>query len=224
MIFLEKSNVPKIKSKLESVRQYLSENVYQQMKLCCFKSGEFIFTEGETIEYLFIILEGNCKVFKTLENGKTNLLCCYEDIQILGEFEIFGDSLAKTNIQALQDTYCLAISVNLHRDLLMSDNKFLQFICRQTCAKIDRNNKNAAINLFYPLEQRLAGYLLVMQNDGVFSGNYTMLAEYLGCSHRHLLRTLHLLCNNHLIEKQKATYLIKDIRALEHLADGIYQQ
>jgi len=224
MIFLATRNVPKIESKLESVRQCLSENVYQQMKLCYFKNGELVFTEGEKTEYLYIILDGNCKVFKTLKNGKTILLCCYEDIQILGEFEFFGDSLAKTNIQALKDTYCLAISVNLYRDLIMSDNKFLQFICRQTCAKIDRNNINTAINLSYPLEQRLAGYIFIMQNDGVFSGNYTMLAEYLGCSHRHLLRTLHLLCNDNLIEKKEATYLIKDISALEHLADGIYQQ
>lgn len=44
------------------------------MKLCCLKTGEYIFMEGTEIEYLYIILGGNCKVFQTPENGKTILL------------------------------------------------------------------------------------------------------------------------------------------------------
>lgn len=224
MEYLEPTNFPEFESKLEFLRKCLSEEVYQQMRLCRFKTGEYIFEEGAESEYLYIILQGNCKVFKTLENGKTLLLCCYEDIQVLGEFEIFGDSVAKTNIQALEDTYCLAISALRHRDLLMSDNKFLQFVCSRTCAKVERNNTNTGINLLYPLEQRLAGYVLIMQNNGIFSSNYTMLAEYLGCSHRHLLRTFHLLCGKNLLEKRNITYLVKDYKALEHLAGGIYQQ
>lgn len=223
MKFFKEANAPRFQVKRALVRQCLSEEVDRHMKLCSFKTGEFIFTEGEKSDYLFIVLEGYCKVFKTLENGKTILLSRYEDIEILGEFEIFGDCVAKTNIQALKDTYCLAISISQHRSLLMADNQFLQFVCRQACAKIERTNKNTCINLVYPLELRLAGYVYMMQNDGIFSSNYTMLAEYLGCSHRHLLRTFRLLCDKSLLEKRETAYLVKDMNVLEQLAGEIYR-
>lgn len=223
MKFLSAEDLPKIKAKIESVRPYLSEEVFRHMRLCLFQNGETVFTEGEKADYLFIILEGSCKVFKTLENGKTLLLCCYEEIQILGEFEMFGDCTAKTSIQALKDTYCLSIPVPQYRELLLSDNQFLRFVCRQTCVKIERNNQNTGINLLYPLEQRLARYLLVMQNGGAFAGNYTLLAEYLGCSHRHLLRTLQMLCGKHILQKEGTAYHIKDFDALKELAGEIYQ-
>jgi CRP/FNR family putative post-exponential-phase nitrogen-starvation transcriptional regulator len=224
MEFLEAGQVPKIHAKEEFIRRYLSEKVYRQMRLCLFQAGEYLYTEGETTGYLFIMLDGSCKVFKTLENGKTVLLCRYEEAQVLGEFELFGDPVAKTNVQALKNTYCLAVSVCEHRSLLLSDNQFLQFVCYQTCCKIERNNTNTATNLLYPLEQRLAGYILTMQNNGSFSANYTMLAEYLGCSLRHLLRTFRTLCDKQILQKTNAVYLLQDAHSLEILAGNIYRQ
>jgi len=223
MEYLQSTDFPELESKLKFLRQCLSKEAYEQMHFCRFQTGEYLFREGKEWDYLYIILDGNCKVFRTLENGKTLLVCCYQDIQLLGEFEIFGDSVAKTNIQALKETYCLAISARRHKALLMSDNQFLQFACSQICEKIERNNRNTGINLLYPLEKRLAGYILIMQNEDVFSGNYTMLAEYLGCSHRHLLRTFHMLCDKNLLEKRNTAYWIKDKNALERLAGGVYQ-
>lgn len=223
MKLVENMDIPELELKIAEAKKNVSEELFNKMKLCCFKSGEYIFREGEKSDSLFIILKGVCKVFKTLENGKTILLCLYEDIQVLGEFEIFGDPIVKTNIQALQDTYCFVLPVSPNRKLLLSDNSFLQFVCRKVCSKIERNNKNTGINLLYPLEQRLAGYLLIMQSDGMFSSNYTMLAEYLGCSHRHLLRTFRLLCEKGLLEKRGTSYLLKDISALEKFAGGVYQ-
>lgn len=224
MKFLERGQAPQLYAREELIRPFLSEEVYGKMRLCCFQPGEYLFAEGERSGYLLILLDGVCKVFKMLENGKTLLLCRYEDVQVLGEFELFGDPTAKTNVQALKETYCLSVSLPENRNLLLSDNRFLQYVCRQACAKIERNNTNMATNLLYPLEQRLAGYLLTMQSDGAFSANYTMLAEYLGCSQRHLLRTFRALCEKQILEKRGTTYLLKDVRALEKLAGDIYRQ
>lgn len=224
MKFLETRQVEKIRAKDALIQQYLSEQVYRQTRLCLFRAGEYLYMEGKTAGYILILLDGSCKVFKTLENGKTVMLCSYQDFQILGEFELFGDPIAKTNVQALKDTYCLAISVPEHSGLLLSDNQFLQFVCRRACAKLDRNNISMATNLLYPLEQRLAGYILIMQDHGSFSTHYGMLAEYMGCSLRHLLRTFRTLCDKQILQKAPAGYLLKDIRALEMLAGNIYRQ
>lgn len=224
MKFADAEQIPRIREKQELVRRHLSENVYRTMRLCLFRAGEYLYREGEPARYLFIILDGSCKVFKILENGKTVLLCRYEEVQVLGEFELFSGQTAKTNVQALKDTYCLAVSIREHRDLLLADNRFLQFVLRRTCMKIERNNANTAANLLYPLEQRLAAYLLAMQDRGSFSANYTMLAEYLGCSLRHLFRTFRALCDRQILQKTDTAYLLQDIAALEALAGSIYLQ
>ena len=224
MKFLDEGQFQKIRAKEKLIRQHLSEDISRVMRLCLFQPGEYLYKEGEAARYLFIIVDGSCKVFKTSENGKAILLCRYEDIQVLGEFELFSDRIAKTNVQALKSTYCFAVSIEEHRDLLLSDNRFLRFALRQTCAKIERNNVNAAANLLYPLDQRLAAYILTMQNDGSFSANYTMLAEYLGCSLRHLLRTFHTLCDQQILQKAGPAYSLKNAPALEALAGQIYRQ
>lgn len=214
---------PRLKEKMELVKQHLSAAVLEKMQLCLFQNGEFLCVEGERAAYLYIVLDGKCRVFRTLENGKILLVCQYEDIQILGEFELFTDSIAKTTIQAMGEFYCLAIPIPEQQELLLADNRFLQWVCRLTCEKVERNNQTTGINLLYPLEQRLANYILVMQNDGVFFSNYTHLSQYLGCSHRHLLRTLGLLCSKQLLEKESGGYRLKDPSALKQLAGNLFQ-
>ena len=224
MKYLELGQKPELMEQVRSVQSELSDAAFRCFRLCRFDAGEFLYTEGKQAGCFLILLTGSCKVFKTLENGRTVLLCLYDDIQVIGEFELFGDPIAKTNVQALTETYCLAAFVQDQREWLLADNSFLQFVCRQTCAKTDRNNSNIAINLLYPLEQRLVGYVLVMQKNGVFSANYTLLAESLGCSLRHLLRTFRSLCDKGLLQKTKAGYRLANITALEKIAGNVYRQ
>lgn len=200
------------------VRANVSNETFALLQPCVFHAGEYLYTEGEATDMLYLMLEGSCKVFKLLENGKSLLLCLYDDVQVLGEFELFSDPVAKSNVQALRETYCYALPLEKYRAQLLADNLFLQFVLRQTCAKVHRNNNNTARNLLYPLEQRLAAYILKTQDGGRFFANYTMLAEYLGCSLRHLLRTLHTFCTRGLLQKAARGYLLSNTAGLQALA------
>ena len=200
------------------LRANLSNETFALLQPCVFHAGEYLYTEGEATDALYLMMEGSCKVFKLLENGKSLLLCLYDDVQVLGEFELFSDPVAKSNVQALHETFCYALALEKYRTQLLADNLFLQFVLRQTCAKVHRNNNNTARNLLYPLEQRLAAYILKTQNSGLFLANYTMLAEYLGCSLRHLLRTLHTFCTRGLLQKAARGYQLSDPPGLHALA------
>lgn len=200
------------------VRANVSNETFALLQPCVFHAGEYLYTEGEATDMLYLMLEGSCKVFKLLENGKSLLLCLYDDVQVLGEFELFSDPVTKSNVQALRETYCYALPLEKYRAQLLADNLFLQFVLRQTCAKVHRNNNNTARNLLYPLEQRLAAYILKTQDGGRFFANYTMLAEYLGCSLRHLLRTLHTFCTRGLLQKAARGYLLSNAAGLQALA------
>lgn len=67
---------------------------------------------------------------------------------------------------------------------------------------------NSSINLLYPLENRLASYinelLLINNNESLyvdFDESLVNIAEHLGSSYRHLLRTLNVLCEKEVLQK-----------------------
>jgi hypothetical protein len=97
--------------------------------------------------------------------------------------------------------------------------------------KLIRLSKYSSINLLYPLENRLASYILADTSNTVnagkktitFEGNLSEVAELLGTSYRHLLRTLNNLCTQGLIRKNLLAYEILDLEKLRKLAGDLYE-
>jgi CRP-like cAMP-binding protein len=206
-----------------NINNLLSDDLISKLELHTFKSKEYICRYGIDISYLYFLVKGTCKVFKTLKNGKESLICFYNSFQILGEFELFSDSTAKTNVQTINQVTCLAISTTKYKDALLNDVKLLKFLCKNLCSKLIRTDMNASIHTSYPLEQRLASYIIFAKTENVFSTNYTHLADFLGCSHRHLLRTLNNLCKKEILEKNNDSYIIKDMNYLKESAGDSYK-
>ncbi|CJJ19098.1 Cyclic AMP receptor-like protein [Streptococcus pneumoniae] len=116
------------------------------------------------------------------------------------------------------------------RNQLFHDAKFLRCICGSLAHKLNRLSKNSTINLLYPLENRLASYMLAAgeravqhENRIVFSGNLTEIAELLGTSYRHLLRTLNIFCDKEIIKKNDGCYEVVNVDVLRELAADVYK-
>lgn len=209
--------------KQNNINNLLSNDLISKLELHAFKSKEFICRYGIDLNYLYFLVNGKCKVFKTLENGKESLICFYNSFQVLGEFELLNDNIVKTNIQAIDNVTCLAISTTKYKDVLLNDIKFLKFLCNDLCDKLVRSDINSSIHTSYPLVQRLASYIIFAKTKNNFLANYTNLAEFLGCSHRHLLRTLSNLCKKGILEKSNNSYIIKNIDYLKKIAGDSYE-
>ena len=89
---------------------------------------------------------------------------------------------------------------------------------------------NSSINLLYPLENRLASYInefLTNDEDSNiyidFDENLVNIAELLGSSYRHLLRTLNTLSKKGVLEKEDGKYKVINKVLLEELAGDLYQ-
>ncbi len=203
------------------------------MELFFFKKNEFIIKDNEKMHYLIFLVRGKAKVFTTLSNGKSLLLCFYQEFEILGDLEIIGSQNAVTNIQVIEDTYCIAMSIEKVKAHLLEDAKFLRFICGSLGDKLYRCSKNSSINLLYSLENRLASYIYTTgdrvsvsegkNNKIIFKENLTEIAELLGTSYRHLLRTLNALCLKGVLYKNKDRYEVRDEKILIRLSADLYQ-
>ena len=201
------------------------------MKLFKYNKNEFICKADEKLEYLLFFVEGKAKVYSSLSNGRSLLLCFYKPFMVIGDVEFKESDTANSNVQVIEETYCLAIDMELIRKLAIEDWKFLNYMCGSLAEKLVRLGKYSSINLLYPLENRLASYILATtsRNEGknggaiIFEGNLSEISELLGASYRHLLRTLNSLCKQGIIKKVENKYEIVNLDGLEILAADLYE-
>lgn len=209
--------------------QIFTDDMTPYMELLFYRKNEYICREGEDIGYLLFIVAGKAKVFTTVSNGKSLLLCFYHKSTVLGDVEMVDDKAVAINVQVIEDTYCIGISKENIQKHLFEDPKFLKYICNSLGQKLHRSAKNSAINLLYPLEKRLSSYILAagefLENGSrVLSVNENLieLSELLGTSYRHLHRTLKSLCEKGILEKTGNGYEVIDHEEISRLAADLY--
>ena len=82
-----------------------------------------------------------------------------------------------------------------------------------------------SVNILYPLENRLASYILASytNEDNNNTENLTQIAEFLGTSYRHLLRVVKEFELEKIIKRDNKKLVILDKDKLEDLAGDLYQ-
>lgn len=198
------------------------------MELHFFKKGSHICQKGDKLDYFYFFVKGRAKVYISTPNGKSLLIRFYSPLQLIGEAEITCDKDADCNIQAIEDCICIGIPINIIQEISTYDPKFLKFICQSLSYKLTSTSASTSLNMLYPLENRLASYLLALYpsdlnpEDKVMTDNFTQLAELLGADYRHFLRIVDKLCSKNIIKKEKRSLVIVDRQALSELAVDLY--
>lgn len=227
------------------INDLFSGDMRKYMSLYMWKSGEHICREGEKMEYLFFIVRGKAKVYKNFENGKSLLLCFYNPLKMVGDVELTRTNIADCSVQAINDIYAVGMKIKDVREALLTDCIFLRNICEYLGEKLTINSTNFAINMLYPLENRLSSYILAFLNceddenenninsqplindfkeiKFKFEGNYMEIAELLGTSYRHLNRVLNKMCAENIIRKHGKSYCIIDFKKLKKLSGDLYK-
>jgi CRP-like cAMP-binding protein len=216
-----------------SMAELFTYDMTGYMELLFYRKNEYIIKDSEKIKYLIFLVEGKAKIFTSLSNGKSLLLCFYQDFRVLGELELIGSQNAVTNIQVIEDTCCIGMEMSKVKALLLNDAKFLTFVCSSLGNKLYRCTKNSSINILYSLENRLSSYIyttgerrkLPGKNETrlQFQENLTETAEVLGTSYRHLLRTLNGLCGKGVLKKSEDHYEVADEAMLRRLSAELYR-
>lgn len=186
--------------------------------------GEFLCIEGEALPHLLLILGGDAKVCATMENGKSLLLCFYHAGGMIGELEfMLNADKARTSVQAVTGVRGISIPFRSNRSVLRSNPVLLNHIGAALARKLDRCSKNSACMVSYPLECRLCSYILSTSKAGYFTDKLTEVSELLGTSYRNLLRALHKLCSEGILEKRERGYYIRSDSALHENARDFYE-
>jgi len=187
-----------------------------------YKKGELLCEQGSPLEDLLLVTGGRTKVCSMAANGKTLLFNFCDPGIILGEVEFMTHAPAASSVFAATDVQCVVIPHERYRAYLTSNIRFMNRICAIMAEIVAQNSINNASNILYPFESRLCAYISMTQENGLFNQKLTDLAEFLGTSYRHLLRTLDNLCNKGVIEKTPHGYVIRDDLKLRSIGVEFY--
>jgi CRP/FNR family transcriptional regulator, putaive post-exponential-phase nitrogen-starvation regulator len=194
-----------------------------EIQLCEFDAGEYICHAGDEANYIYFFLEGKAKIYTITESGKSLLFSFYNEFEYVGDVELMMNEPMVANVECITKIYCFRISIVRYRQLLLEDNKLLRSIATKLASKLKNISSNSAKNLLYPLENRLAAYIISMNKELYFNENLVQTAELLGASYRHLLRCLKKFCENKYMEKLENGYYIINYNKLVELGESVYK-
>lgn len=188
------------------------------IEIFSYKAGEWLIEEGMNSNYLFFIHEGKAKIYVTHQNGKVSLLNLVEPGDLLGEMELLHETYHSKAVQATTDVIAFALPFQSCRKLLLEDAKFLKELAMFISKKASTVSSKYIHALAFPLENRLAEFILQTAHNGMYKEKHVIVADYLGVSYRHLLYTLAQFTEQGYLTKNGRTYHIVNEQKLHELA------
>lgn len=215
-----------------NIEHLFNEDIIPYLSLYEFEKGELICSQGAAVEYLYILVKGKVKIFTTSEEGKTLILSFKTPLEVIGDIEYVQEIDTINTVEAVSPVVMIGVRQSVLRRFLKDHSPFLQFLLEIITRKFYIKSQFMRHNIMYPVETRLASYLVsvafdeneALVNGKVSTSNLTDIANLIGTSYRHLNRVIKEFCLNGLVERDKGAILIKDLEGLKLVAkDNLYE-
>ncbi|WP_410984820.1 transcriptional regulator YeiL [Bacillus cereus] len=203
---------------------FFSFDIFPYIEVHSFQKKELICNEGEELPYLYYLISGKTKIYMNHQNGKTSLINFVKAPSFIGELGLIGIETVTKGIEAIEPCICLALPLKDCQHLLLQDAHFLQQLCKFIGEKTITRTEQYAKNYNYPLENRLAAFILLTEQNDCYLEKHTEASEYLNVSYRHLLYVLKQFCQQNWLKKEGRMYFIQDREQLQQLADELNRQ
>lgn len=196
----------------EKVAAYLAKSKYHavfdamdiDLYLIKYEKGELVSSPFQN-ELLFQIVEqGSIHIFLIRDDGTRYALSNGTADYLLGDMDIFYPRSNNIYVEAAESLTCISFSIERHREILLSNNRFLALICSSLSAKIGAMTTIDAVPA--SLSERVLSYMKYKCSDETLKG-VEQAAFQLHCSARQLQRILNRKEADGLVKKiGKGTY------------------
>lgn len=225
-------NPQQIHAYLEQYRMtdVFSEDLISEMLLTTFERGEAIAPLNEPLMNFHLLVEGKLKIYSLQENGKKVLIRFYRPMSIIGDLEYLSDYPVKAVVETLETSTMITIPMETLRKHTRDCPKFLRFIIAHLSQKLFTWSNMAGLNLVYPLENRVASYLVSISElsdknrlEEIRVSSLEEMADLLCSSYRHLHRILEAFEAEEIISRNRSKIRILDFEKLKSLSVGIFE-
>lgn len=186
------------------------------------KKGEYLFEEDESINGIYCIKKGVCKLSKLSSNGKDHIVKLVKKGDSLGFRSTICEEPAKLSAVALEDVEVCFISKSEVVNLIANNPQFSMNIMKLICDDLKEANESMVNLAQKNVKERLAIILLSLHDEfGVNrDGSLTIqlsredLANMIGTARESCIRLLSEFNKNGLIELVGKKIVIKNLTAL----------
>ena len=171
------------KSKYHAVLDTMDLDFY----LIKYEKGEFVSSPFQNTLLFQIVEQGSINIYLIRDDGTRYCLSNGTTDYFLGDMDIFYPRSGSIYAEADENLTCIAFSIEKHRDMLLSNNRFLTLICNSLSSKIGAMTTIEAAPA--SLTERVMSYMKYKCEDNTLQG-IERSAFHLHCSARQLQRIL----------------------------------
>ncbi|MEH7352972.1 cyclic nucleotide-binding domain-containing protein [Neobacillus drentensis] len=218
------------------IQAYQIESIFNEpllpyLELYSFEQGELICSQGDPSQYLYVLVKGKIKISTTSPEGKTLILSFKTPLEVIGDVEYVRGIDFINTVEAVSSVMMIGIHYRWLENYGKDHSPLLQFLLDIITKKFTIKSTSLSFNLMYPVEVRLASYLLSVsfdESDSLCNGQLSIsikdAANLIGTSYRHLNRVIAQFCKEGLVERNNGFILVKDREGLSAIAGhNIYE-
>lgn len=190
--------------------------------------GEAICIQGAEAEQLHFLVSGKIRVAHTSAAGKRLVLSFKYPLDLIGDIEYVRRTPFLNTVEAVTPVEMIVVRFDDLARHAKEDVTWLHCLLAGITKKFEMKSQSMSFNLFYPVDVRLASYLLSMTPEETTLGStvdeLTDIADLIGTSYRHVNRTLKHFVEQGLIERDRRSIAIMDRAGLLAVAgESIYE-
>nr|WP_320131795.1 Crp/Fnr family transcriptional regulator [uncultured Holophaga sp.] len=188
--------------------------------------GDLVFSLGEPIPGIFVVLNGSLKVFRTDGRGKLQILDILHPGDFVGEVQAFDGGPIASGAEARGETECLLIPGQQLRRIALGNPVVAEHIIRHFASKVRMLISLVETLSLHSVPERVAQLILDYQQRNPsrtlveFSQTQEDLAQCIGASREAFSRALRLLSDLGLVQSTFPVVRIVDIPKLQRYARG----
>ncbi len=129
------------------------------------KKGEPLFEEGETVNGVYCLKDGVCKMTKLSDNGKDQIVKLAKAGELLGQRSMISEEPANLSAVALEDLEVCFIPKNEILQFFNENNQFSMNMMKSICGDLKEADDHMVNMAQKTVKQRLAETLLYLEES-----------------------------------------------------------
>ncbi len=199
------------------------ERLARDMRTRAYPKKSVIISANQPGDTFYILLKGQVKVMLIGEDGREVMLTLIKSGDFFGEMSLMDDEVSAATVIAMEDSQLLMLHRDDFRRCLHEMPGVAFGLLRALCTRLrDADSKIGGLILL-DVPGRVARLFLRLADEGDGAlvhrpPTHQVIAQMVGSSRETVSRTIRTFATRQLIETSRQRIVIRDRRALEHIA------
>ncbi len=169
-----------------------------EFRLARVEKGELLTAPFKSMDELMFMAEGTVNIYGLREDGSMFSVYRVGSGVLLGDIEFVQGTPLPFYAEAAEDTLCVSLAMEKHRERLQQDVRFLNYLLRSVADKFRLHISMG--DWAHPVEEKLLTFLREVQPDHTLHSINAGVVQ-LHCSRSQLQRVVRRLCADGRLEK-----------------------